>query len=484
MEINYFKTALSHHAKGNWNKAKEIYEHILKSNPNNYSVLQNYGPLLCQLKEFKLAKIVFERSLKINPQDPMLLYNYGKFFHDQKIFEKAIEYYNKSFAINPKNAMSHYNIGNIYLTQGKLKNAIKSFDKATVINPSNFYAYNNIGISLKKLGKFQEALKFYEKAIKINKDYVDGHLNYSTLLLSLNKLDLGFKEYEYRKKSKIFSDYLNYSKLNIKSPIWKGESLEKKTILIFSEQGIGDLIQFTRYLFLLIDTYKCKVILKLKQNLKHFFYDDRIKIINEEQKIPHHDYHNHLVSLPGIFYKKNKEFPKSVNFIKENKKIIKKWTDIISKYKGLKVGINSHSTATVGERIIPLEKFGHLTKEKQINFFVIQKDFNRNNIKIINSNSNVNYFEDIDKHVNSFEDTIGIIKNLDLVITADTSLCHLSATLGKPTWVALPFVSDWRWFQDQTKSVWYENVKLYRQKAIGDWEEVFKLIHNDLMKKI
>ena len=104
-------------------------------------------------------------------------------------------------------------------------------------------------------------------------------------------------------------------------------------------------------------------------------------------------------------------------------------------------------------------------------------------MKIINENSNVNYFENMDQSVKPFEDTIGIVKNLDLVITADTSLGHLSATLGKPTWIVLSFVSDWRWFNQDKKSIWYENVLLYRQKKIGDWDQVFRLIGKDLEKK-
>tara|TARA_B100001778_G_C18483223_1_gene581358 strand:- start:94 stop:996 length:903 start_codon:yes stop_codon:yes gene_type:complete len=300
----------------------------------------------------------------------------------------------------------------------------------------------------------------------------------------MNKLDLGFKEYEWRKKSRTFSDYLNYSKLQIESPIWKNQNLEKKTILVFSEQGIGDLIQFSRYLFYLADKYNCKVVLRLKQNLAHFFDDSRIKIISENDKIPKHDYHNHLASLPGLFYEKNKNFPKTINFIKEKNEITEKWKKILKKYNGLKIGINSHSTATVGERIIPIENFSNLTKIKKMNFFVIQKDFNKNNMKLINQNSNVNYFEDLDKSGKPFEDTIGIIKNLDLLITADTSLGHLSATLGKPTWIALPFVSDWRWFQDKNKSVWYDTVKLFRQKKIGNWTQVFEMIYKDLEKKL
>ena len=484
MDINYFKSALSHHSKGNWNKAQEIYQHLLKEDPNNYAVLQNYGPLLAQLREYKLAKNVFQKCLKIKPNDFLLLYNYGKFFHDQKIYEKAIEYYNKSFENNPKNAMSQYNIGNIYFIQKKYQNAIERFKKAVSINPSHYLAYNNIGITFKKLGKFKEALKFYKKAIDTNKDFIDGHVNYGTLLLLTNNLELGFKEYEWRKKSKTFADYLNYSKLNIKSPVWLGQNLERKTILIFSEQGIGDLIQFSRYLFVLKKTFSCKVILRLKQNLAHLF-DESIEIITENDKIPNHDFHNHLASLPGIFYKKNKNFPKTYNFIKEDKDMNLKWKEILNKYKGLKVGINSTaSSSTTGDRIIPLVEFRGLTNFKNINFFIIQKDFNKKNIKMINKNSNVNYFESLDKFGKPFQDTIGLIKNLDLIITADTSLGHLSATLGKPTWIALSFINDWRWFKDEKKSVWYDTVKLFRQKEIGNWTQVFELMSKDLEKKL
>ena len=483
MVVNIFKTAVYHHSKKNFLKAKEIYETLLKTNPNNFDILQNYAVLLSQIKEYKKADVVFKKCLEDRPKDSLLLYNYGKFFHDRKIFDKAIKFYKKSFEANPKNDLCQYNIGNIYFSEGKFEEAITYFKKAVETNPSNFRAYNNIALVHKKLGNFKDALKFYKEAINKNNNYVDGHVNYSTMLLSVNKLELGFEEYEWRKKSKVFSDYLNYVDLKIKTPIWNGEELTGKTILIFSEQGIGDLIQFSRYLFLLKNQYKCKVIFRLKQNLSHFFVDKDIKTITDKDKIPSHDFHNHLVSLPGIFYKKNKNFPASVNFIKENIEVTKKWNNIFNKYTGIKIGINSHSTTTADKRRIPIENFKHVTSLKKINFFIIQKDFDKNKMKIINKYSNVNYFENMDKTGKPFEDTIGIIKNLDLIITADTSLGHLSATLGKKTWIALPFVSDWRWFCDEKKSIWYENVTLYKQKQIGNWEEIFKSIKEDLKRK-
>ena len=341
--------------------------------------------------------------------------------------------------------------------------------------------------SYKYNGKFELAAEFYKKAIQQNPNFVETHLNYSTILLTMENFQDGFEEYEWRKKSKIFQDYLNYSNLKIKTPIWNGEDLKNKTILIFAEQGIGDLFQFSRYLFQLREKFNCTVVLRLKHNLSHLFDQKKIKVISEKDSIPSHDYHNHLMSLPGIFYKKNKKFPKNRNFIQFDKKNFLKWENYFKSFKGVKVAINADSTLRTNatgqlQRMIPIETFKTLTELKNINFFIIQRDFQKNNLNIINQFKNVNYFETLDKTVNPFEDTIGIIKNMDLIITADTSIAHLSATLEKKTWIALPFICDWRWFLSQEKSIWYEHVNLYRQKINGNWYEVFCEIKNDLKK--
>ena len=488
MSKNIFKSAVIHHEKKNFIKAKELYESLLKTNPKNLAILQNYASLLSQIKEYKKADVIFKKCLEIKPQDPLLLFNYGKFFHDQKIFQEAIKFYNQSLKLNSKNHLAPYNIGNIYLAENKFEESIVFYKKAIEINPSNFMAYNNIGIAYKRIGNFNEALKFYKQAIDKNMNYVDAHINYSTMLLTTGKLKEGLEEYEWRKKSKTFSDYINYRSMSLTSKVWNGENLQDKKILVIAEQGIGDLIQFARYLYRLKNKYKTEIILKIKSNnFSHFFNPKDFKIISGNQTIPEHDYHIFMVSLPRIFFKANDIFCKSVNFFQSDEKIKSKWKTRIGDIPGNKIGIHWSTSSLMPERNLPLEYFINLSKDIDANFFVLQKDLNINEIKAISKIKKIFYFSDMDKSEKAFLDSIEMIRNLDLVITSDTAVAHLSATLNKKTWIALPFVADWRWFSDKKNTQWYSNVTLYRQQKIGDWKEIFQVIKDDfklLGKKI
>ena len=482
MTENIFKTAVLHHSKGNFSKAKEIYESLLKTSPNNLAVLQNYGTLLSQIKEYKKAEDVFEKCLKIKPDDHLLLYNYGKCFHDQKIFEKAIKFYKQSFSIEPKKNLSMYNIGNIYFSKGEFENAISAFKKSIEVNPENFLAHNNLGLSYKNIRNFDAALKSHKNAIEKNKDYVDGHVNYGTQLLMLEQFQEGFREYEWRKKSKSFSDYVNYTKLNLKSKLWEGQNLNNKRLLVIAEQGIGDLIQFSRYLFLIKKKYNVEIILYIKsKKFSHFFDQKKFKIVSQGDKIPNHDYHNHMISLLKFFLKENNLFCKPVNLFQKNEKAEKKWNERIEKYTGIKIGINSLTSHLVRKNI-PMKYFFKLASNFDFNFIVLQKSINKIELKEISNRKNLIYFPDIDNSDKAFIDSIEIIKNLDLIITADTSIAHVSATLEKSTWIPLPFISDWRWFLDEKSSRWYDNVALYRSKKIDNWDIPFQNIEKDLKK--
>ena len=481
MTEDIFKSAVFYHSKKNFSKAKEIYESLLKTNPDNLAILQNYATLLSQLREYKKAENVFKKCLKIKSNDPLLLYNFGKCFHEQKIFHKAIEFYRRSFNIDPKNDTPLYNIGNIYLFQNKYEQAIEYFKKAIDINSSNYLAYNNIAIANKRLGNFDDAIKFYRHAIKKNNNYTDAHLNYGTMLLTLGQLEEGLEQYEWRKKSKSFLDYVEYHTLNLKSKVWDGQDLNNKKLFIIAEQGIGDLIQFSRYLYLIKKSYKVKITLKIKgESFLHFFDKNEFKVISENKDIPLHDYHIHMMSLLRIFYKKNNFFYKPVNFITRKKNIEEKWKNKLKDIKGIKIGINS--TTSLKNKNIPLMYFIKLAKDLDCKFIMLQKKISTEDLKKISQNKNIISFSDFDEGNQAFIDSIAVINSLDLVITADTALAHLSATLGKKTWIALPFIADWRWFKDKKNTKWYNNVVLYRQEKNEDWDSVFGNIKKDIVE--
>ena len=200
-------------------------------------------------------------------------------------------------------------------------------------------------------------------------------------------------------------------------------------------------------------------------------------LISDINRIPEHHYHIHLLSIPKIFYNKNDLFVSPVNFFQKKDSLEKKWTEILKKYNGIKIGINSNTSLI--KKNIPFDYFLNLASSFNFTFFVLQKEIDN---KKIDKFKNIIFFKNIDKSENAFIDSIQIIKQLDLVITADTALAHLSGTLGKKTWIPLPFVSDWRWFLDNKSSKWYKNVSLYRSKQIDNWESPFKIINEDLKK--
>ena len=190
-----------------------------------------------------------------------------------------------------------------------------------------------------------------------------------------------------------------------------------------------------------------------------------------------------MISLIKIFLKENNLFYKPVNFFQKNEKAEIKWSEKIKKHKGLKVGINSLTSHRV-KKNIPMKHFIKLASNFDCNFVVIQKEVMEDELKEISKKKNILYFSDIDSSEQAFVDSIEIIKNLDLIITADTATAHLSATLGKKTWILLPYVADWRWFLAESNSKWYEDVTLYRSKKIDEWDNPFKMIEGDLKKLV
>lgn len=435
--------AVKYHNKGELNEAEFIYRKVIEKNPNNSDAWHLLG---------------------------LVEYQRGK-------YKNAIKKIGKAIQLNPAPAIYYGNLGMVYDASGNEEESIKNFEKALEINPAydNAYlAYYNLGISLKDKGKITEALEHFNKSIKLNQEFPDAHWNRSLILLLLGRFEEGWKEYEYRFKKKSPTDPRIFNK-----PQWTGSSLQGKKILVVSEQGAGDNIQFIRYLPF-VKEKGGHIILECPKDLKRLFesipYID--EFIEKKQNIVPNiefDCYIHLMSLPRIFSTDISTIPNKIPYLKANCELNKDIKEKINTPK-FKIGINwagNPNQDNDKNRSTTLEKFMCLKQVPGITLFSLQKGIAS---KQLSDPSIIN----LEGSIKDFADLAFMIGNLDLVISVDTSVAHLAGAVGKPIWTLLSFNSDWRWLTDRNDTPWYPNMKLFRQKKPGDWDFLF----NDVVKEL
>ena len=469
--------AFKYHQEGNLKEAKNIYEQILKHKPNHFDALQLLGILYGQINKKDKAIKLLELALQIKPDDAATLNNYGVILTEVNRTNDSYEVLDKATNIKPDYAEAYSNKGNTLKLLEKYDDAVKAYSKAIQLKPNYAEAYNNRGVIYKELSQMNLALKDLKKAISLKPDYPEANSTMGVTLLLTGNFSKGWEQYEWRWKDLSDPSVIR----SFKQPLWDGKkSLKDKSILLYSEQGLGDTIQFSRYI-LLIKALGAKVILETHKELLNIVgsIDSNITVILMGQTLPHFDFQCPLLSLPLKFGTGLKNIPSPNRYICADKRIVPKWKKKIGSQKKPLIGLawegNPLHKNDYNRSILLAELIPHLPKKYE--YIGLQKDIRESNLKTLKRSSMIDNL--IDKNV-SMDDTAAIIENLDIVISVDTSVAHLSASMGKPTWILLPFVPDWRWLLNRNDSPWYKSVKLFRQEKRGNWELVFK----DLNKKL
>ena len=460
------------------------YEKVIQIDSNHTDAHNNLGMVFYKLKDFQNSINYYEKAIQIDSNNVHAYNNLGNSLIGLERTKEAVDYYKKAIEIDSNYIKAHENLGIVFYKLREFQKAISCHKKAIQLDPNNLNSHNNLGIIFHQLRQFQNAKSYFKKAIQIDPNHPDVNFSFGMLLLSMSDFKNGLIKYEWRKKLPI-----NINKLkNIKGLEWQGENLNNKTILILSEQGIGDIIQFSRYIYLIEKEYSANIIIKIDKKIAHLFSKSNFKLIFNEDNIPKYDFYKHLMSLPKIYYEKTKTFPSQINFIPKNKKITLKWKERLNEIKGFKVGINWQGRKTYGVdhlRSIPLNYFNDLFNIEKINFISLQKGFGLEQIKNFKYKDKLyNFSKEVDNGENIFEDTIGILQNIDLVISIDSSLVHLSSTLGIKTFALLHFCPDWRWNLMTKEFSWYDNLKMYRQEEVNKWDSIFSLLKKDLIASL
>ncbi|MDY0101273.1 MAG: tetratricopeptide repeat protein [Bacilli bacterium] len=456
-----------------FDEAIKSYKKAININPDLADAYYNIGNILKELEEFSHALQNYDKAIFIQPDHENAYFNRGVILTILDRFDEALISYNKAISLKPNWADAYFKQALVLSELNRLDEALISHDKAMSFGVDNAKAYYKKGFFLKSLKRFDEALENYDHAITLDPNYPKTYLNKAMLLLLLGDFKKGFELYEWRfKKDHHFSQ-----------PLWLGEeSLKGKTILLYNEQGLGDTIQFCRYAKQVVDL-GAKVILQTQQSLIGLLrgLNGISEFVTEGSVLPPFDYQCPLLSLPHALNTTIDTIPNNTAYLFSDKDIVDIWRDRIGIKTKLRIGIawsgnakhmNDHNRSIVlGDFIEKLPK--------NYEYISLQKEIQDSDKKTLLVNPQIKHFED---SINDFSDTAAICELVDIVISVDTSIAHLSAAMGKQTWILLPYIPDWRWLLDRKDSPWYSSAKLYRQDKTRVWTSVLEQIKSDLLK--
>jgi tetratricopeptide (TPR) repeat protein len=455
--------------------AIESYEKALVISPNHIKTQYNLGRVYFKQKKLESALICYQKVLQIDKNNTVGLSGLGSVYLEQSQFELAIEYYKKSLAVDENQAYPLCCLGFIYLKQDQLELAIEYYEKAIVIDTDDKKSYLQLGFLFYIVANPVQAIFYYKKAIALDADYADAHMNMAFAQLLNGDYEQGWQEHEWRWQV----GELNFPKMMFAiEKKWQGEHLAGKTILLYAEQGLGDVIQFIRYVSLIAD-YGAAIIIRCQPTLKSLFVGlpNVRQIITDKENLPYFDFHSSLMSLPWVFKTRLQTIPAQVPYLFANKKLS---FDLPLNKNTLNIGFvwaGNSQHLNNKNRSIAITHFQVFSQIKAVQFYSLQVGESN---KDLNQLQFVNPIIEVGSQVKDFAETAAIINKLDLIICVDTSVAHLAGALNKPTWLLLPFAPDWRWLLEREDSPWYPSFRLFRQTQRGDWSPVFQRLKYEL----
>jgi len=499
---------------GNLNQALSNYDRSIYHGVHYAQAYSNRGLVLQKLQRFDEAISDFIKAISLKPDFAEFFYNYGNLLAESGRIEEALNEYGKAIELRidyadcythrsillqklnrlhealascemaiefePTLAEAYFNRGVISAELKLVDQALNSYGHSVWIKPNYFDAHYNRGVILNNLDRLDESLSCYERAIEIKPDFAQAHWNYALALLLCGDFGRGFKEYEWRWQTK--SIRANAGQRAFSQPLWNGkESLEHKTILLYCEQGLGDTLQFCRYASL-VAQLGARVLLEVQEPLVELLekIEGVFRVLPKGSVLPDFDYQCPLMSLPFAFNTCINTVPSKGPYLSVDKTRLKRWESKLGEKTRPRIGIVWSSVSSFKDddkRSVTFKEIISCFPVGSFDIICLQKEVKEQD-KAEFESSGLKFYGD---ELIDFSETAALIECLDLVVGTCTSVPHLSAALGKPTWIMLQKVPDWRWMRNICHSPWYPTVRLYRQQSLADWSEVFNEVRADLV---
>ncbi len=389
---------------------------------------------------------------------------------DQKQFDEASNLAEQVLRHNPDCAAAHQVLGLVATERGQPQDALARLERALALQPDLVPSHNGLGRCCALLDDLDRALHHFNAALAIQPEHAFAHFNRATVWLKQGRYADGWLEYEWRWNCGLVA------RPQIPRPRWDGSPLNGRSILVHTEQGLGDVLQFVRFLpglqrrggrIVLACQKALQPLLRPLPCVDEWFPVDEPGSINFQLCVP-------ILSLPGLLGVDETNIPTTVPYVPVDRDRCEKWRPRVEDLPGFKIGLAWQGSPTFKgdvHRSIPLRWFAPLGVLPGVSLVSLQKGPGEEQIEPNRAQLPLHVFEGLDRD-GAFLDTAALMQYLDLVITSDTAIAHLAGALGRPVWVLLSAGSDWRWLVGRSDSPWYPTMRLFRQKALGDWAGV------------
>jgi Flp pilus assembly protein TadD len=463
--------ALALQKQGRIDQAIRLYLRGLALNPSDAAAFRCLGTAYKTQRRFDLAVACFRRAVELCPAFPEAWNNLGNTLTEQKDDAGAAACFEQAFKVQPQFAGAHFNFAQALGRMGRFDDAISASRKATELSPRSAEFYNGLGMALYDARRVDEAIAAYDQAVALRPTFAPARYNRSHALLAAGDYERGWPEYEWRWKLDTVKPPA------FSQPRWDGTAQPDATILLEAEQGLGDTIQFARYISLVKERVGT-VVLRCQKPLTRLLSTipgiDRL--ISQEESPEPFDVWSPLMSLPLVFTPSVESIPDRVPYLAADDSAIRFWQNRFAPVRRFRVGIHWQGNPAFPKdrfRSIPLRYFEPLALIDGVSLISLQKGDGRDQLANGAPFPVLDLNLSLDEIHGPFVDSAAILKCLDLIVTSDTSLAHLAGALGVETWLAVPSLPEWRWLLGRDDSPWYPTLRLFRQNRPGQWADVF-----------
>jgi len=473
-----------------WQAALTDYDRAIALKDSYAEAYSNRGIVLCELKRAAAALPSYDRAITLKGDLVHAHYNRANLLCELRRWDEALAGYDRAIALKSDHAEAYSGRSVALHELARTEDALDSCNRALAIKPDLADAYCNKGTLLLAVGRVDEALASYDQAVALAPARASSRVNRALTLLLSGHYERGWTEYHWRWQDT--SSWIMCDKREFSQPLWLGGApLTGKTILLHSEQGYGDTIQFCRYAKLVAER-GARVILEVPRALAALLssLEGVAQLIIQGEPLPSFDYYCPLLSLPLAVKTTLADVPARVPYLAVDAARRRHWSEKLGERARPRVGLvwsgglrplRPELWSINSRRNVPLAAFTAL-QHCDVDFYSLQKGSPAESelAELTARNWGGPLIRDLGPEIQDFADTAAVIEQLDLVISVDTATAHLAGALGKPVWILNRFDTCWRWLLDRTDSPWYPTARLYRQARPGDWEGVLRRVCDDL----